>query len=360
MELDSSDDDQAHVILAPIYGKGAESDALNKWLSSVRSARDAAERKRLFYVACTRAREELHLFAAATAKQSGELCAKHGTLLQAAWAAALPHFDQTPPASATGISTTAQMFRRAIEEEDQPFAIAAAEEPPASKTRPVLHRLPLSFNPNTRFEAAASNRLPYPSASDLRQRPDGSFAVRAFGNVVHRYLQLMAMRLEANPDPEALLSDLPNWLPRLTASLRSEGLAPTLLDRLAQRSLHALTQALIDETGRWILSPHAVSHTEQPLRLAAADSEMRVDRTFLAGPGPLSEGATHLWIVDFKTTEQGSRSDQLFAQQEKTKYSAQLQSYATAQLALPNAPETVIQALYYPLIPRLLRWNSAT
>jgi ATP-dependent helicase/nuclease subunit A len=274
------------------------------------------------------------------------------------------------------------MFRRAVEEEDQPLALAASAEQPAAESRPpILHRLPLTFNPHSRFEAAAANRLPYTPASDLRQgpafdRPEGSFAVRAFGNVVHRYLQLLATHLEAaspvgepsgpnqkpwtlDPEPwTLLLAELPNWLPRLTASLRSEGLAPTALDRLAQRSLHALQQTLTDPTGRWILSPHIQAHTEQPLRLAAQDSEMRVDRTFLAGPDPLSEGDSHLWIVDFKTTEQGSRSPELFAQQEQAKYCAQLQSYATAQLALPNPPKGVIQALYYPSIPRLIFWTG--
>jgi len=354
LELDSSDEEAAHVILAPIWGKGGEPDALHKWLTGIRSARDAAERKRLYYVACTRAREELHLFAAATRKKDGELCAKPGTLLQACWEAAKPHFEQP-----------AAIFQQALEPDEQDFAIAAsAESAPASKGHPLLQRLPLTFDPHARFEAAAANRLPYTPATALRQgpafeRPEGSFAVRAFGNVVHRYLQLIATRLEARPDRAALLAELPGWLPRLTASLRSEGLAPAALERLAQRSLEALQHALADPTGRWILSPHPAAHSEQALRLAAAGSaEMRVDRTFLAGPDPLSEGATHLWIVDFKTTEQGSRSAQLFATQEKAKYEAQLSSYAYAQRALPDAPRLVILGLYYPLVPRLISWNS--
>src|SRR6202000_2781546 len=47
LELDTPDDQEAHIILAPIWGKGDEPDALHKWLTSVRSAREAAERKRL-------------------------------------------------------------------------------------------------------------------------------------------------------------------------------------------------------------------------------------------------------------------------------------------------------------------------
>ena len=57
------DEDGAHMVLAPIAGKGEESKELNAWLKGIHDAREAAERKRLFYVACTRTREELHLFA---------------------------------------------------------------------------------------------------------------------------------------------------------------------------------------------------------------------------------------------------------------------------------------------------------
>ena len=63
-EIESGDEEAAHVVLAPIAGKGEGSKELNAWLKGIHNAREAAERKRLFYVACTRAREELHLFAA--------------------------------------------------------------------------------------------------------------------------------------------------------------------------------------------------------------------------------------------------------------------------------------------------------
>ena len=62
-EIDSSDAGAAHIVLAPIAERGEGSKELNAWLKDIGRAREAAERKRLFYVACTRAQEELHLFA---------------------------------------------------------------------------------------------------------------------------------------------------------------------------------------------------------------------------------------------------------------------------------------------------------
>ncbi|HZL29161.1 MAG TPA: UvrD-helicase domain-containing protein [Acidobacteriaceae bacterium] len=359
LEVDSPSADTSGVVLAPIASKGSDNDRLNRWLNAAREARENSERKRLFYVLGTRAREELHLFAACARKTDGSLAApQHGSLLKAVWPAAAEAFAplQAPPAT-----SLAHTFQQSLIDDHEPLALAAAAETAPDKP-PNIHRLPLSFNPDSRFETAAANRLPYTPAAALRhgptfERPEGSYAVRAFGNVVHRYLQVLSARLEQNPDATALQQELPTWLPRLTASLRSEGLAPATLDRLAQRSLQALQRAIADETGLWILRPHATSHSEQALRTTSADAgELRIDRVFLAGPTPLSEGASHLWIVDFKTTEQGSRSPELFVQQEKAKYAAQLENYAGAQIALQGATTPVIQGLYYPLIPSLICW----
>ena len=70
---DVSDDDIAHGILAPIKSKGGASKELNDWMRSIEAGREAAERSRLFYVACTRAREEVHLFASPSRNKAGEL-----------------------------------------------------------------------------------------------------------------------------------------------------------------------------------------------------------------------------------------------------------------------------------------------
>ena len=91
-EIDQEDDEAARVVLAPIVGKGQDNDELNVWLKGIHSAREAAERKRLFYVACTRAREELHLFASATTKKDGTASPEPGSLLQTAWDVAKRQF----------------------------------------------------------------------------------------------------------------------------------------------------------------------------------------------------------------------------------------------------------------------------
>lgn len=234
----------------------------------------------------------------------------------------------------------------------------------AIETPPMIQRLPMSFDPGERFRSAQVDRLEYPAASALRrteafERPEGSFAVRAFGNVVHRYLQVMAGRLDGGASCDELLGEVPRWESRLAASLRGEGLSPALATREAARAGRALSLALGDPVGRWILSPHASAASERALTMASAETRsLRVDRTFVAGDAPMSAGESCIWIVDFKTSEQGSRSDAAFEGGEMEKYRAQLEAYAALCRALPNGNLPIRLGLFYPLVPRLIHWAS--
>ena len=90
----SAASDAASIVLAPIWSKGTEKDKLSGWLGGVRAKREGAERKRVMYVAATRAREELHLLGAVERKVSGELKEpRHDSLLKAVWPAVAERFE---------------------------------------------------------------------------------------------------------------------------------------------------------------------------------------------------------------------------------------------------------------------------
>jgi ATP-dependent exoDNAse (exonuclease V) beta subunit len=356
--------DASRILLAPIAGKGQQATSIYKWLNNLRSARDAEERKRVFYVACTRAREELHLFAALDTKTDGSLYSPlEGSLLKACYPAAQPSFAEALHRS----DSVADTLRDALhfledlttgpESDSAPLSLAAsAEEPSKAVHPPYLHRLPLSFDPRARFKTPAM--LSYVPAASLTQvsafeRPEGSFAARAFGNVVHRFLELFAQRLAGGASLEALTADVASWQPRLAASLRSEGLAPAQAERESNRVLQALNRTLADPIGQWLLKPHPLAASESSL--TTPERTLRADRTFLAGPTPLSSGDSTLWIVDFKTTEQGTRTNEAFRELELAKYRAQMDSYAALRQTA-DPVHAVRLALYYPLLPTLLTW----
>lgn len=336
LELEGGNKDDpnaAHGIIAPVQPKGKDSYALSQWMRSIEAAREVAERKRLLYVACTRAREELHLFAAPALTTAGEITRGSSTLLAAAWPAAEAIFAERQPTPLT-------------------LDIAAAAGPRLVQPTPprTISRIPLAALP-------LPNLQPVPVAQPLRtfERPEGAFEARAFGNTMHIFLELIAQRIASGASAEALIPQIPRWLPRISTVLRSSGLAPTAVARATTNLQRGLTRTLEDPNGRWVLAPHPDAASEAAYTSASAGS-IRLDRTFLAGPGPGSSGETHLWIVDFKTSSHTVEGLDAFLQQEREQYAPQLETYA--QHLVPRGLPIRL-ALYYPALSQLIWWSYA-
>jgi ATP-dependent helicase/nuclease subunit A len=356
-EFDSDDDAAARVLLAPITAKGDRSkkdkEDLGAWLLGVHNAREAAERKRLFYVACTRAREELHLFGTAETKADGNLRSNHGSLLHTAWNAAQAHFEVVPSREAIALADP----EPGQSQEETPIDLAASAE-----TRPprTVERLPSGFNPATGFDIAS--RLPYgqsdtASASPQFERPEGSFQARAFGNAVHAFLELLSKRLSDGASPESLLREIAGWGPRVTAVLRADGVPPSSLAKRSAQVIAALTNTLRDPEGLWVLSGHEDASSEYSLTSwTDTRHSVRLDRVFHAGPMPLSSGRDCLWIVDYKTASHGTEGLEEFLAEERAKYAPQLHAYATMLTAGAKMGNVRI-GLYYPMISRLVWWT---
>jgi ATP-dependent helicase/nuclease subunit A len=357
-EMDSGDESAAHVVLAPIEGRGEESRALNKWLAGIRKAREAAERKRLFYVACTRAREELHLFASPAAKTDGSVSVAEGTLLKAAWPAAERHFaDLAVPAGAQVMAFVPTI----VTDQESGFAIAAGAE---AEARPaVIQRLPSSFDIAARFQQTAritfgddEGRHAFTGAHF--ERPEGSFAARAFGNAVHAFLEIASKRLASGISSESLLIEVSGWTARIEAVLRSDGLPPAAVKREAQRVLAAIETALRDPEGLWVLGAQRGAASEYAFTTwEDRRKSFRLDRVFVAGVEPLIAGSECLWIVDFKTPTHGRGVGvEEFLSGEREKYGPQMESYAKAITGMADGKEVRV-GLYYPSLPKLIWWR---
>ncbi len=362
----------ADFLVAPIQGKGESATRLRQWMGKRQRQREAAEARRLVYVACTRAQEELHLFGTIGRNRDGTPCLPPaGSLLRAAWPAVCTALEIEPAPAAP----EANVITMEAPSPSSPsgLALAAAGEPevdagppaPAPATASASRHLPLAFNFKARLQRDPASSLPYPAAASLRHetgfaRPDGSFAARAFGNAVHRFLDLLAQRLAAGQTPASLLEETGSWTPRLVATLRSEGLSPTQARADADRARSALAGALRDPGGVWLLSAHTAARNEVAVIAAPgsnAGGRLRADRTFFA---PATPGSTIeescLWIVDYKTAALGGRNRHLFLKEQKAKYLPQMQAYARAAAEAGQPPERIVLALYFPLLPALVQW----
>ena len=327
---DLTDDSIAAGILAPISSKGVGAGQLNTWMRSVAATREAAERKRLFYVASTRAREELHLFATPRRLKSGEIRPVSGSLLHTAWAAAAPHFDAP------------------ILEMPQPERPVILPSIAASGLRTIqrIRQLPLSTLPSS------VSPLPFPSFP----RPEGSFSSRSLGNTLHTFLDLLAARLAATATSTQLLAELPTWQPRIASVLRASGLSAAEIGAHTSSVVRGLSNSLNDSIGQWLLSPNPEAASESSFTSAGDGlATFRLDRTFLAGPTPLSTGISHRWIVDYKTADHGAENIEAFLDAQRAQYAPQLETYAR-QLA-STIQQPIQLALFYPMLSRIIYWS---
>ncbi|HXB62513.1 MAG TPA: UvrD-helicase domain-containing protein [Acidobacteriaceae bacterium] len=316
-------------LMAPVSPKGDDADSLHRHLGERRRDSLRHELRRLFYVAATRAREELHLFAQLIPNAKDELRPHPNSLLHAAWPAAEPYFD--------------------VPVTEQTLAIAAQSFP--SRT---VRRIPASVDVAARYARHASAPLPAGDASGppqrTYQRAEGSPSARALGSVVHAYLDKLAQEFAAGAAIET--SALESWLPGIAAMLRAHGLAPAELKPRADQALAALRSTLADPQGRWLLAPHPQAASEFAISTWMGDGALatyRMDRVFRAGDAPLADGEDFLWIVDYKISAHGDDANDAFFAVESEKHRSQLETYARAQQPALADVKGIRLAAFYPL-----------
>jgi len=124
------------------------------------------------------------------------------------------------------------------------------------------------------------------------------------------------------------------------------------LESATQRAVLAIQRTLADETGQWILRPHAEAASELSLT-GIVDGKIRyfqLDRTFVDDEG-------FRWIVDYKTSSHEGGATEAFLDQEQREYQKQLEDYAV--LMRHYDPEHPIRlGLYFPLIQGWRKWDA--
>ncbi len=352
-ELDATSNLPSSFVLAPIKGKGEDSQALNAWINRIHTAREKAEQKRLFYVACTRAREELHLFGGVKMNARGEIKPPSGSLLDTTWPIASRYFHAMPAVTSedNGSSSAPTSDLSHVVSD-----MAAFAEPRSSQR---MQRLPLQFLPQEPRDVVSEP--PVAAAQKpkiaLQTNTEERFETRAVGIVVHALLELLSKRMSSGKHFDEVRQEVATWGPRIHAMLRAEGVALRKIKDTARQITVALDNSLRDDTGRWILAARPNSSAE--LEMTAwqdGPMEVRIDRIFKAGPEPMIEGDRHLWIVDYKTAICHSADIEEFLAVERARYEPQLIRYA--RLFEGSHPKAEMRiGLYFPLLPKFIWWK---
>jgi ATP-dependent helicase/nuclease subunit A len=357
-------------LVAPLPPKGAEGGAAKKWVDSVRRDRESQEDQRILYVAATRARNELHLFAQPeyeTGKDGAlTLAALRESLLKTAWPAlegeVRERFAEWRAAKASEEKT------RAEEEEVTIDSIAASSEdnllrmPSPNEPRPVkparLRRLPPAFRIADGAPAAFVFEVPLQGTNRLYERHEGGLLSRALGKAVHALFQQLA-QLAAAQSLDTSLASLTGMAPRITSDIRAIGVDPQQAGRIAAQAFETVQRAAGDHQAQWILAPHAEAENE--VRWTGfVDGSLRtvqVDRVFRAGLAPDAVDNDAWWIIDYKTAHEEGLDPADALPELRRVFAPQIEAYAKILRNLRGADATVRGGLYYPRMMLLDWWE---
>jgi ATP-dependent exoDNAse (exonuclease V) beta subunit len=310
-------------VLAPTSRAGGESDELFESLWRIEKQKQAFEHDRLLYVACTRARRRLYLFATLNCRENerGEVTLRDphcGSLLARLW-----------PVLATEARRAAVSGLVTVEKRDGPLWL-----------NPRIHRLPAKW---CAPQAPASWQLPSGQHRSAYEPIEYEWASRwamHAGSVVHSWLRRIAEEGVENFD-ERRVDGLVPVFQRMLARL---GVSGHDLERATERVSGALRMATAGAYGRWVLSArHKAAASELPLTVwdGMAFRQLVIDRTFVDESGAR-------WIVDYKTSAHEGGDLDGFLRAEAERHRAQLRSYRDA-LRL-RGKEEIRTGLYFPLL----------
>ncbi len=364
-------------LVAPLQPKGADRGKAKEWVDRVYRQRESQEDRRILYVAATRAREELHLFARPVCKVENDdtvsLSKPTGSLLATAWPALSneieARFEQWKLARATTPADEGLLESLA--------ASANLVVMPAPAKPTILQRLPEDFqagqeafpDPPESLGAPSSRLSPgkwlgilnldpaLSNSTDLYTRHEGGLLTRTLGAAVHALLEQLAC-LRQTRDWEAASLALQHRESGTAAQVRANGIPPAQAAQIAAQAMQMALAAAHDPIGQWILSPHAEAASEAGWAGVVEGSlrTVRVDRVFHAGLEPGSEGRQAWWIIDYKTAHAESLSPDSLKEM-RPFFEPQLRAYGQILRNL-HGPETVLHAgLYYPSMFVLDWWE---
>ena len=310
-------------VISPV-GPRAEvsNDPVHRYIELTDADKDRHEQARLLYVACTRAKKSLHLLGHTAITPDGESFkpARSDSLLHLLWPAVEPEFSR--------------QFELADTQPDKvglsPWELPRLRRFSKPWVLPEVALLPGEKALGT-VEATAESEVEFYWVGN---------DARLAGTLVHRWLHLIAEKRVDIAYAESVGSSA-----LTTRWLRESGIDGNAAEPIVKRVREAVTSALDDDKGRWILDGDG--HAELALSGVLDDEVISVilDRVRVDVDG------VH-WIIDYKTsTHEGGNLDG-FLQVEAERYKPQLQRYA--EIYGEWADAEVKCALYFPLLKTFL------
>ncbi len=326
------------LLLAPIPESGGSESRTYKYLRMVDKKKRSYEDSRLLYVAATRARKRLFIMAGAELDREKGFLRKPCTasLLYSLWPAVCTEFQEALAQAGAG---------QGQQEEE------AGGNGGESKGFSCIRRLKEPWNmpePPAGVEADTGGEVSLPAAEPHEPPFDwAGETVRLVGKVVHRWLRIVCEQGLENWTPAGLDS----LVPVFRRELERNGTSRDRLDDAAEQVKAALSSALQDPTGRWILGSRESGACEYALTgiIEGKNVSIVIDRTFIDEKG-------ERWIVDYKSGVHAGGSADDFLEREKERYREQMECYAEIMKGIEERRINLM--LYYPQLKSFRCWPA--
>ncbi|MFW6081867.1 MAG: UvrD-helicase domain-containing protein [Desulfosalsimonas sp.] len=333
-ELADAPEDES-LLMAPISETGAQKDQTYNYIAGLQQIRSDYETGRLLYVAATRAKKRLHLFAGASLDRSGRLCRPNSrSLLGVLWPAVCGEFEEAA-AEKEGPGRTGD---NEIENPDSPPALL--------RLRTDLHLPEPPGDISSVAGKTAGIRQTVPE-TDLPAFNWAGITLRRVGTVVHRWLRFICEEGLENWD-RSRVEDSADFLRK---DLLRAGIALPDMDDAVAHASYALLNAVSDETGRWILWARDTGACEYAVS-GVLDGDIInavIDRTFVDENG-------ERWVIDYKSGLHSGGGLAEFLEREQQRYSMQMERYARLLEKIDG--RRVRLGLYFPMIPAWRQWET--
>lgn len=327
------------LLLAPIPEAGAKSDSIYTWMEKLDQDKEQFEADRLLYVAVTRAKKSLHLLGHTGVTSNineARILRKPmaGSLLYKLWPIVQPIFNIA--AKQNTVLEDGQSENRGNEtdikiDNNQAIRRIKPEWTLPDAPEPVSWQEPYG-------NQQVHEEIEFSWASEL---------ARHAGNVVHRWLQQIAEDEMAGWSTARILTMSEQFKQNLLASGMSGNNEE--MEFAVERIVLALTNALNDQRGQWILG--AQQHAQNELRITSIVNNSFIssviDRTFC-------DSAGIRWIIDYKTSSHEGSDMQDFLDREQIRYAHQLNHYAKLMQKMDS--RTIRLGIYFPLIGGWREW----
>ncbi|NKI18187.1 UvrD-helicase domain-containing protein [Spongiibacter sp. KMU-166] len=314
---------QGHMLFGPRpQASSGPEKRLYDFLCGEQSRALKEELDRLLYVALTRAKGELHVFAAVTANKDGDLVPATGSFLQRLWPMVEGDFERADMM----VESDAQLPRRV------PLS-PRLRDYRVTVNSPWLN-LPTADSPLRRVQRQTENAV-----------LEDNIEERAVGIVFHELMEHLGRRQNG----KALLSDRSRLSAALRQRLRHHCHPEPELEHSVGRVLELLDNTLACPDGRWILGSYQWQASEQTIRrlMGGQWQTLILDRAFIE-----DGDAPRCWIVDYKTARSRGSFDE-FLRMQTERYAPKMQIYKEA-LRATGLECPIVAALYFPAHQHLL------